>query len=128
MADRLDKFQITADVVPVENYAAGIERILDRSSDVLFGEGAILLEAAAASPSAADLIVLDRLFTYEPRLVTYEPLALTLARGDEDFRLIVDQTLSRVFGSPDFPDLYQKWFGKPSEDALTFFRMSVLPE
>ncbi len=41
---------------------------------------AILLDAAKRSPSARDLIVLDRQFTYEP-------LALAFARGDEDFRL-----------------------------------------
>ena len=67
------------------------------------------------------MIVLDRQFTYEP-------LALALARGDEDFRLVVDRTLSRLFGSKEFGDVYAKWFGKPDEDALNFFRWSALPE
>ena len=63
-----------------------------------------------------------------PRFFTQEPLALALTRGDEDFRLIVDRALSRQLGSPDLPELYSKWFGKPREDALVFFQMSVLPE
>jgi polar amino acid transport system substrate-binding protein len=120
-ASQLDKFQIEATVVPVENYAAGIQSVLDRNSDVFFGDRSILLEAAAASGSADDLIVLDRLFTYEL-------LALPLARDDEDFRLIVDRGLSKFFASPEFRLLYQKWFGTPDESALTFYRFNILPE
>ena len=97
------------------------ERVLDRSADVFFGERAILLEPPVRSPSARDLIVLDRQFTYEP-------IALAFARGDEDFRLVVDRALSRLFGSGEFRDLYAKWFGEPDENARTFFRWTALPE
>ncbi len=83
-------FQLTAKVDPVANYDDGIMQVLDRDADVFFGDRPILLEAAAESPSAADLIVLDKLFTYEP-------VALTLARNDDDFRLVVDRALSRHF-------------------------------
>ena len=51
---------------PWTSYEAGIRRVLDRSTNVFFGDRAILLEAAKRSPSARDLIVLDRRFTYEP--------------------------------------------------------------
>ena len=67
------------------------------------------------------MVVLDRLFTSEP-------LALTFARDDEDFRLVVDRALSRLFRSSDFHDVYMKWFGEPDESALTFFRQTALPE
>jgi ABC-type amino acid transport substrate-binding protein len=120
LAGRLKEFQIDAIVVPVASYEAGIQRVLNRSSDVLFGDRAILLEAAKRS-SSEDLIVLDRLFTYEP-------LALGLKRGDDDFRLLVDRTLSQLFGSAELGKLYAKSFGKPEESALTFFRLSALPE
>ena len=121
LADRIDAFQISANVAPVDSYDAGIKRVLDRNSDVFFGDRAILLEAAKRSPSAGDLVVLDRLFTYEP-------LALTLARNDDDFRLTIDKSLSGLFASKDFDDLYRKWFGEPDESVRSFFRMSVLPE
>ena len=121
LAGRLDTFQLTAKVVPVDGYEAGIRRVLDRSSDVFFGERAILLDIAKRGPSTRDLAVLDRPFTYEP-------IALAFARGDEDFRLVVDRTLSRLFGSKEFGDLYAKWFGKPDEDARNFFRWTALPD
>ena len=121
LTGRLNEFQLDATIAPVGTYEAGIQRVLDGSAAVLFGDRPILFVAAKRSAYAEDLIVLDRLFTYEP-------LALALARGDEDLRLIVDRTLSRLFRSKEFPDLYAKWFGKPDDRALTFFRLSALPE
>jgi polar amino acid transport system substrate-binding protein len=121
LAGRLDAFEISAKVAPVDSYDAGIRRVLDRSSDVFFGDRAILLDAAKRNPSSSDLIVLDRLFTNEP-------LALALARNDDDFRLVVDRILSRLFASGEFHGFYAKWFGEPDESVLTFFRMSALPE
>ena len=121
LAIKRAELKIEAKVVPVDGYDAGIQSVLARSSDVFFGDRAILLDAAKRSSSAKDLVVLDRLFTYEP-------LALTLKRGDEDFRLLVDRTLSHLYGSPDFGFLYAKWFGAPGEDAMTFFRLNMLPE
>ncbi len=56
------------------------------------------------------------------------PLTLGLARGDDDFRLVVDRTLSRLFRSAEFRALYARWFGEPDESTLEFFRRSALPE
>jgi polar amino acid transport system substrate-binding protein len=92
-----------------------------RSSDVFFGDQPILLDAALRIFAGQDLIILDRLFTYEP-------LALALTRGDDDFRLIVDATLSRLFKSDEVRDLYEKWCGKPGPGATIFFNLSALPE
>jgi ABC-type amino acid transport substrate-binding protein len=121
LAKRLNEFQLTAQVVPVDTYVAGIQQVLDRKANVFFGVRAILLEAARRNPSAADLLVLDRRFANEP-------LGLALARGDEDFRLVVDRTLSRLYASGGITDVYAKWFGPPDEQTLTFFRLMTLPE
>jgi putrescine:ornithine antiporter len=121
LAERLDTLQLTAKVVPVDSFAAGIDALLAGKANVFFGDRAILLDAAARSPSAGDLSVLDRHFTSEP-------IAFALKRGDEDFRLAVDRSLSRQFRSEDFTALYTKWFGKPDREARDFFRLSALPD
>jgi ABC-type amino acid transport substrate-binding protein len=120
LQEQRETLNIPARIVPVATYDAGIQRLLERKSDVFFGERAILLDAAAHSPAGRDLIVLDRL--------THEPLSLGLARGDDDFRLIVDRTLSRLFRSAEFEAVYARWFGEPDESALEFFRLNALPE
>ena len=121
VSTRLDQLQIAAKVVPVASYDAGVQRVLDRSSSVLFGDRAILLEAARRNPAARDLLVLDRRFTSEP-------LALTLRRNDDDLRVAVDRVLSRVFASDAFRGVYAKWFGTFDAQTADFFRMSALPE
>jgi ABC-type amino acid transport substrate-binding protein len=121
LGERLYTLKIPAKVVAVDGYEAGVRAVLERGSNVLFGDRAILLDAAKRSPSARDLIVLDRRFSEEP-------LALALRRGDEDLRLVVDRTLSRLFASAEFRDLYSQWFGKPDEAVHTFFRLNALPE
>lgn len=118
---QIDKFQITATVALVDSYATGIARVLDGSTDVLFGDRPILVDAVQGSSSGGDLLVLERLFTAEP-------IALVLARNDDDFRLAVDRALSRIYGSPAFHDLYMKWFGEPDQSTLAFFRMIALSE
>ncbi len=121
LAGRIDKLQIAAKVAPVESYETGIRRVLDRSTNVFFGDRAILVDTWRRSASAADLQVLDRRFTDEA-------LALALARGDEEFRLAVDRTLSRYFISDAFRETFTKSFGTMTDPVRTFFQLSALPE
>jgi ABC-type amino acid transport substrate-binding protein len=104
----------------VSDYAAGIQQLLDRKADVLFGDRAILLNAAARQ-APSKVIVLDRSFTYESA-------ALALARGDADFRLVVDRALSQLIASGKLRELYTRWFGEPAENTLAFFRWNALRE
>jgi ABC-type amino acid transport substrate-binding protein len=118
LAERIGKFQLKAKVVPVKDYAAGVQAVFERKASVFFGDRPILLEAAK---SRGELVVMERRFTDEQ-------LALALRRGDEDLRLAVDRTLSRLYGSPGFRAEYAKWFGQPDERAALFFRSVALPE
>jgi putrescine:ornithine antiporter len=121
LKEQRETLNIPAKIVPVDTYEAGIQRLLERKTDVFFGERTILLKAAARSQAARDLLVLDRLFTHEP-------LTLGLARGDDDFRLVVDRTLSRLFRSAEFRAVYARWFGEPDASVLDFFQRNALPE
>jgi putrescine:ornithine antiporter len=121
LSARVRDLNVIADVTRVPGYDAGIQGVLDRRSDVFFGERAVLLDATRRNAAARDLVVIDRLFTYEP-------LALALRRGDEDFRLLVDRTLSRLYFSGEIAPLYTTWFGEPDDNTLTFFRWNRLPE
>jgi ABC-type amino acid transport substrate-binding protein len=115
------EFKIDSKIVPVETHDQGVQRVLDRTSDVLFGERSMLLEAKKRSPAGGELVVLDRVFTYEP-------LAFALAREDEDLRLLVDQSLSRLNRSGLTQSLYRQFFGEPDENTLTFFRTNTISE
>lgn len=118
---RRDELGLNAAVVPVKDYATGLQRLTGREADALFGDRAILLDAAKRSPAGRDLVVLERYFTRET-------VALGLPRGDEEFRLFVDRSLSRLFRSKDIGPLYEAHFGKPDKGALSFYELIALPE
>ena len=121
LAERIQSFQISANVVPVENYPAGIASLLDGEADVFFGERAIIVEASGDGIKNGSLIPLDRQFTNEP-------IALSLALDNDNFRLIVDRTLSRLYPTREFHGLYNKWFGTADVTTLLFYQFSTLPE
>ena len=121
LVKRRAELEVKAEIVDVASYKEGIARVLSGDSDAFFGDRAILLEQAARSPNAAKLVVLDRQYTYEP-------IALVTPRGDEDFRLLVDRTLSGVYRSGQLWDIYGRYFGKPDENAQTFIRLATQPE
>ncbi|MFC0396972.1 putrescine-ornithine antiporter [Paraburkholderia rhizosphaerae] len=118
---KLGELDISATVVPVSSVDVGVQKVINRQSSVFFAERSLLLAVASASPSARDLTVLDRRFTTLP-------VAIGIARGDDDLRLLVDQTLSRLYRSPEFAGIYRRWFGELDTQARDFFRMTALPE
>lgn len=118
---RITELKIDAAVVPVDNFREGIQQVLDRKTDVMFAEQSVLLDLKKNNPSSNDLLVIDRHFTYEP-------LAFALAKDDDDFRLLVDQSLNALSKSGQAQSLYRTFFGEPDENALAFFRLSIIPE
>ena len=114
---RRAELQVDARIVPVPDYRSGLQQLLDRKVDVLFGDRSLVLGAMSDS-QRKDLVVLDRLFTQESA-------ALALARGDEDFRLLVDRSLSQLYGSPKSAEVYKRWFGELDDKTRTFFLWST---
>ena len=120
LIDGLRTRRITVTVARVPDYGAGVQMVLERRAAALFGDRPVLLDAAKRGP-ADELMVLERRFTREP-------LALSLRRGDDAFRLLVDRSLSRLFRSPEIGPLYTTYFGTPDPGVLEFFQSVALPD
>jgi len=111
---------ITVRVITVDEHDKGVDMVAHGTADAYFADRAIL-EQYAARPGYHDrLRVLDRYFSYEP-------LALVVARGDEDFRLLVDSTLSALYRSDAFTELYTRYFGEPGDMTRKLFETYALP-
>ena len=113
--ERASKLNLVAKLDTVDSYDAGVTKVLNKDSDVLFGDRAVLLAAAKRSADARKLRVLTRHYTYEP-------LALAVARNNDDFRLVVDRGLLRFYASPKFGEAYLEVFGTPDAETIEFFR------
>ncbi len=114
LKSRLNTFQIDAKVVSVPDYRTALQQLREGKAQVVFGDHAILL-GAMDSESRDDFVILDR-------LMTNEPYALALPRNDDDFRLLVDRSLSQFYVTNGFRTLYTQSFGEFSENTQVFFR------
>jgi polar amino acid transport system substrate-binding protein len=119
LARTAKSLQIDAKVVKVADYRTGLQQLQQRKADVFFGDRAVVLGAIDPAQRKEFLIV--------DRMLTHEPLALALARGDEDFRLLVDRSLSPLYASTGFGDLYRKWIGDFDANTRRFFEWVTLP-
>jgi polar amino acid transport system substrate-binding protein len=118
LAGKIATFQLDAQTTLVPDYRTGLQALTDRKADVFFGDRAVVL-GAMDKTQRDNLVVLDR-------MLTHEPVALSLARGDDDFRLTVDSALSATYASAKFGELYAKWFGDYDESTRAFYTWATV--
>lgn len=124
LRNTLAKLSVDAEVVTVSDHQDGLKRLENGDISAYFGDRAILIFLAAKSEARGNLGLSDQHFTFEP-------FALALPRGDDDFRLAVDRTLSRVYRSGEIEALFRNAFGKaakPSGLLQALYVISALPE
>lgn len=121
--ERAKTLQVNAHIVRVPDYRTAIQQLVLGDVDVVFGDRVVMLGALQElEPQVrSNVLILDRMFTHELA-------GLALAHGDDDFRVLVDRALSRMYASPEFAALYSKWCGEFDERARTFFVWNTLQE
>jgi polar amino acid transport system substrate-binding protein len=115
LADNMKRLKVTGKALPVADYRTGVQMLVDSKADVFFGDRAVVLGVIESEAAGTNLVVLDRFFTHEP-------LALALARNDDDFRLVVDRALNEAYTAPTFADSYSKWCGTMDDNTRRFYQ------
>jgi glutamate/aspartate transport system substrate-binding protein len=105
------------------------------------GEGFLVLESGRVDANVSDDIQLLGLrakarnpkeYVVTGRLLSYEPFGLVFRRGDPDFKLLVNRTLSGLMRSGEIVAIYDKWFtplGAPLDETMkSAFYLQALPE
>ena len=105
LRETLAELGLDAEVVTVASHEDGLARLEAGDVAAYFGDQAILLFLASGS-QAPENLKLSR------EQLTFEPYALALARGDDDFRLLVDRTLARIYRSGTIDQLFTNAFGR----------------
>ena len=88
----LEDSNIDADVIVFDDHAAGLAAVESAQITAYFADQAILFFLLGVSENPANLKVSGEILTIEKQ-------GLAMARGDSDFRLLVDAVLSEMFAS-----------------------------
>lgn len=118
--NKLQQLGLQSQLLEVNSSEAGVAMVLSGRVDAFFAERLILLNYQAQNAEGDQLLVPEHLFEVNP-------VALALARGDDDLRLLVDSTISAVFRSPQGEQLYSRYFGVPNEQARLLMRLYSRP-
>ena len=114
---------IDAEIVAVESHFDGLQQVQSGAISAYFADWGILLGLLQRSDQP-EMLRLSR------RQFTQEPYALGLARGDDDFRLLVDRTLSRLYRSGAIETIFNKAFSpaEPTDLLKAVYIVNMLPE
>lgn len=118
--DKMRKLGVIATLVQVDDHKQGMQMVAEGKADAFFAERMLLENDLQEHRAAAQMMVLDRIFEIAP-------VAMALARGDEEFRLLVDTVLSDLYRSPEYEQQYTKYFGAPGDMAKLLFHVYALP-
>jgi polar amino acid transport system substrate-binding protein/glutamate/aspartate transport system substrate-binding protein len=120
----LKEGKITAEVIPAKAHEEGLAMLDDGKISAYFADRSILLFLSRRSKAAAKLMLAEN-------FLTVEPYALALPRGDEEFRLAVDRSLSHIYRGGEIAGIFAQTFGgeaKPSDIIKTLYVISALPD
>jgi ABC-type amino acid transport substrate-binding protein len=124
LRDALAELEINAEVITVASHDEGLRQLEAGDIAAYFGDQAILIFLATGSAAPEKLKLSDR-------QLTFEPYALALARGDADFRLLVDRTLAGIYRSGLIDQLFTNAFGRnadPSPALRALYLINALEE
>ena len=119
----LEARAVDAEVVTVASHPEGLQALEAGEIDAYFGDRVILIALMASAADPTSLGVANE-------WLSYEPYALALRRGDDDFRLLVDSILAALYRSGDIGEIFRAAFGEaePSDMLRAMYALQGLPE
>jgi ABC-type amino acid transport substrate-binding protein len=115
---------IDATVKPAATHAEGLAMLDAGKVSAYFADRTILWVLQANSKTPENLLLADK-------YLTFEPYALGLPKGDEDFRLEVDRALSGIYSSGEVVQILAHTFGdryQLSPTLQVLYIVSAIPE
>lgn len=118
----LADLQVKAEIVTVTDHRAGMDLLAGDKIDAYFADRGII--AAILNEGGRPG------FRLASRYFSYETYGLALRRGDSEFRLLVDRTLSRLYRTGRIDQILARTFGKaPADEILkAMFIINSMPD
>jgi ABC-type amino acid transport substrate-binding protein len=115
--------RLGATLVKVADHDAALKALADGKASAYSADRTVLLTGALASGNAGN-------YELSPVQITYEPYGLMM-RPDQQLRLAVDRSLSRLYRTGAIMPIFQRWFaslGTPGEGLKAMFLLNTMPE
>lgn len=113
---------IGAEVVTVKTRGEGLQLLDQRKVDGFASDRMVLIGVVLGTPTQGVFKLLDEDFSIEP-------YALSLPRGDADFRLAVNRVLARLYRTGGINRIYSQWLGRIGPPSVllsaTYFIQSI---
>ncbi len=93
----------------IETHDQGVELLNEKQVDGYASDRAMLIGQEFRGENARNRYTLSR------GALSFEPYAMMVARGDDEFRLIADRALAAVYRTARIRRLHQLWFGQYGE-------------
>jgi len=110
LREALVQRSIRTEVVTVKTRPEGLKLLEDGRVDGFAADRTTLI-ALVLGAGAGSFRLLDEDFSVEP-------YALTLPRGDYEFRLAVNRVLARLYRSSEIVSIYNRWLGRLGPPSL----------
>ena len=105
----LERLKVEAEVIPVTSTSQGMNLLETGEIDALAADQVVLI-GQVISRGGREQYALSKHF------FSFEPFALAIERGDADFQLVADRTLSRLYRGGEIVKIYKQWFGSFGEE------------
>jgi ABC-type amino acid transport substrate-binding protein len=111
LRESLAQRSIKAEVVTVKDRADGLKLLNDSKVEGFASDRTTLIGLVLSGQASGMFTLLGEDFSVEP-------YALTITRGDHEFRLAVNRVLARLYRSGDINSVYNRWLGALGPPSL----------
>jgi len=122
LRDALAERSIKSELVPVNSRSDGLKLLEQGKVDGFASDRTTLIGIVATGSRSLDFRLMDEDFSVEQ-------YALSLPRGDYEFRLAVNRVLARLYRSGEIVKIYNRWLGSLGPPSLllsaTYFVQSL---
>ena len=110
---------VDAKVVAVKDEQDGMAALRDKTIDGFAADRIVLVGLVLRAPVGGTFALSGDDFSFEP-------YALTMRRGEPDFRLAVNRALAETYRGPALGQIYERWFGAVGQPGPLLVSMYYL--
>ncbi|MDE1328235.1 amino acid ABC transporter substrate-binding protein [Vibrio aestuarianus] len=112
--NKIKQLGVVATVVTAKTHDEGVKLVSEGLADAYFADRFELIgELHHSHLSNVEL---------SPQVFEVAYGRLALPKNNDDFRLLIDRTLSELYQSDDFVPMYTQYFGKPTKETLNDYQ------